>query len=623
MRKVKGARRVSAPSNVLAVAVSTVRRTPDAEFVGGSVFSAGACVHWERVAGKWYRRGEWSGTDRADVWDGVRSAARGRKTLTVIARGAADVFTLLGGWRTAQVYGWRLKPLVISGDTDLIGNKIDGCNVRWVGVKQHGDPTLPLTGEPVHDAECVGKWYTALLTGWVGAGAGTYRHTVGSAAWSTWTLRMGNPGIVVHELPDVVKLESDACHGGRSYLWYAGAVGQGLKREGADNESAPRPFPLALRGPVYRLDVRGQYPAVMRDHDFPTRFVRLYHTNDVARVRWWCDHGAVVADVTVRCRRPEYPAVVLGKPMYPIGEFRTTLAGPELADGIDRGEVVAVHRWARYERGPVFRPWAEWVLSLRASAERHHGPEFAAYCKSLAVALSGRLARRRCGWVEVPDVAPLKRWGEWYRVSMDDGLIHKWRSIGGVTQRYDDVGHRDGCLAACYAYVTSYGRVQMRRLRELCPHRSVISQHTDGLLVLPQAKRALEEAGEIGSGEWGRLRGDGVMHDMYLRTPNHYYADGRWVWSGITMGSLITNDGWCVEERPVNPIRRAIDPKGGSIHSQVRSIDLARVGTIDRHGDDGWVTPAELGGPFPADTASLFSSPHSPDTAGRLPGGPS
>lgn len=470
-----------------------------------------------------------------------------------------------------------------------------GGSVRWVGVQQFGAPVVPLGLTCDGLAEWVSEWVREIMDRWSAAGCGVWRDTVGAAAMATWRAHSGGVKVCSHDRRDALRLEDRACHGGRASIFTTRPVmREGSWRDLPDAPDISRERGL-IRGPVYRLDVRAQYPAIMRDQWFPTRLINVAHGWLPDKLRRAADHFCLIARVTVRSERGELPHRTGERTQYPRGEWSVTLATPELIDAIDRGEVLRVGAVAYYERGRPFEQWGKWILGLRGRAAKRSDQHWASYVKALSVALSGRLASRGGGWIDRPDIPPPCEWGEWHVVSPIDGEERVYRALGGHTQKRERNRYRPGTLGACYAHVTSYGRVQMAHYRAIAGHRQTLSQHTDGLIVTSLGRRALVDAGCVRPGEYGHLQEDGKIRALKLYTPNHLWADGEWTIAGVRNGSRIEPGCVAVDHPVYDPVRQAMDPGSGWVQEHVRRVRLEDIDPGVRVGDDGWVIPPRVG----------------------------
>ena len=426
--------------------------------------------------------------------------------------------------------------------------------------------------------------------------------------------------IVTHEREEVCKMESLACHGGRSSIFTTLPIGSPAEWQTFESRPERPDTPTHLPGPIHRLDVRAMYPTIMRDEWFPTRLVGVSHGWSVSRLKAVAACMCLLARVRVRSARSSIPRKTTGGLAFPSGEWVTTLATPELLEACRRGEVVKVYEVARYESGRPFEDWAKWILAKRTLAKRHGPPDYASWVKQLAVSLSGVLARKSAGWEHRPGKRARVTWGEWVEATDDGTPCRRYRSLGGVVQEYLSSELRTGTLAACYAHVTSYGRVQMDRYRAMCGERNVVAQHTDGLMVTDAGLEALEQRQQVQRGKWGHLQYEGSYSAAWYRTPNHYWADGQWTYAGLNAGFGVEDDGTMTAVQQIDPVRSGRDPSVYPLVEKILRVRLDEVSPGETVGEDGWVIPPSAGrtpaGPRP-DGEAPRSRPREAGSAGR------
>lgn len=631
-RKLRPSKRTPVPKSVVAAHVTTtVVGSGFPAPTGCVVLSGWAFIHSERVAGKWIERRASSGTSAVSFWSALEEIGNPRNPAYVICPRASVALTLLGWWhhvRSGRYTVWKqpehtdehgevvasgkrrkTHPLIISGTPDIIGYALGDTTYKWVGTRQFGGPTLDLSGPATVGARSVASWFLPLLSAWLDTGCGPWRDSVGAAAWGTYLLRQPKSRVVVHERADAQKIENQACHGGRASIWFTGPVGG--KSQWHDYPPTPA-YPLmipSIAGPLHRVDIRGMYPTLMRDKEFPVRLRGVATDWSVERLRASLGGALKIARVKLRTTRPEYPFRRDGRVLYPVGTFITTLAEPELRTAIDAGAVIQVTHVLSYERGNPFREWGEWVIGLRKRAAARNVPGWSSYIKHVSVALSGKLATEPGGWQPKPDVCPRVEWGEWWRTHAETGVERHFRSLGGHTHEWEKRGLRPGCLAACYAFLTAYGRDEMRRLRQVCGVRQVIAQHTDGLIVRSKGLEALRAAGEIDGEAYGKLRVEGAYQTAWFRGPNHWWADGSWTVAGVAGGYTVDERGIVRETVTIEPARSGRDPTGQMVYDRIRTVDPAMINCGDRFDENGWVVPPRVGQTRgPSDTPTLLDT---------------
>jgi DNA polymerase type B, organellar and viral len=278
------------------------------------------------------------------------------------------------------------------------------------------------------------------------------------------------------------------------------------------------------------------YPAILAREHFPVRHYS-YRYDPPAREPQELAHSfGVIARVTIETDTPEYPVRRGGDIHYPVGRFQTTLTGPELLALRKDGKVLKCHAMMLYEMGRPFKQAAECMLAAREEAKKYGDGAWEAFSKLVANALAGKLAQRKGEWQERRRKAPAQSWGEWTESTGKSGLVRRYRAVAGLVWEYIRDKHGAGPCTFAFAYLTAYGRLQMRRIREKCPPETVISQDTDGIWVTTAGGIALKDAGLLAKTGPGFLRFTEQAEAARFFAPRHYWTPQLWRLAGFSHG---------------------------------------------------------------------------------------
>jgi hypothetical protein len=397
-----------------------------------------------------------------------------------------------------------------------------------------------------------------------------------------------------HNHTGALGLERHASFGGSARVWFFGDVGA-PSADATPNNPAPRPsaYP-SIPGPVECWDVRSMYPWIMSQHELPTS---LYsYREDLTKsdlddaVRNW----GVVARVTIETDRAEYPARSGGYVLWPVGKFTTTLTGPELLALKRDGRVVRVHAVARYRMGRAFGRAAQVLLDERLRAREIGNATDELFAKAAANGMGGKLAQKKGQWIPAPRATAPVRWGEWVEVGERSRAGTRYRTLAGITWKYEQKAEPYGPHVAAFAYLTALGRLHLRAIRESLPERSVVQCDTDGLWVLPNAFAAVRARSDAGGDAPGRLRLVTRAENARFLGPRHYYAGGEWTLAGFTR-PIIAPDGITVHD--VYRIGAISDGRGGAGREELTKERQSVLKVECRGlkvGSDGWAAPRSL-----------------------------
>jgi hypothetical protein len=112
-----------------------------------------------------------------------------------------------------------------------------------------------------------------------------------------------------------------------------------------------------------------------------------------------------------------------------------------------------------------------------------------------------------------------------------------------VTQEYVRETEDTSGFPSVFAYLTSYGRIQLLNIIRAAGRQNVIWCHTDGLSVTRSGHESINRIGLIDDGNAGSLRTVGIVERARVFGPAHYFADGEWVLSGFHGASFVGPSG--------------------------------------------------------------------------------
>lgn len=350
----------------------------------------------------------------------------------------------------------------------------------------------PLPGE--EDSQ--GDWYARcradvailaaamewLIARWLAEDCGNWGVTGPASGWSYMRHICHGVRVLLAQAPEPRRFERAAISGGRRELTFKGR--------------------LPDRWYV-NLDVEHAFVTICRDLPLPTR--RGGHIPDAAAAgtdigRWG---HMMMADVLVAPAAGRYPFNTGQGWFYPKGRFWARLAGPQLVDAWQRGEVERVGEAYWYYLGAYMQPWAEAVIA--AIEGQPEGPDllWQLLCKGWSRTVPGRWAVRGGRTVlELPWPAD-----HWEMESGWDGESDsplRILSIPPVRQYIARDQEGDSSFPAVLAWIQSHLAVRLNALLDaLGP--GWLQCNTDGCIVDPL------EAGIVSPGQLGPPEGQAAL----------------------------------------------------------------------------------------------------------------
>ena len=419
--------------------------------------------------------------------------------------------------------------------------------------------TALLTAMDWHDQNQLGRWaLTGASTGW-----NTMRHLQAaktSKRARTARQKLGLPGVDQAAQPVVIDPSEDgrandrrAIYGGRRETWRYGKLPPGQYGE-LDFERAYQTIMATCPLPRKRGRWFDSMPLDSRLIDDPAQqwgiIAEVELNTDVPR--WPCRIPVTTTETPPGNRTG--PADVTSDPktrvFYPVGQFCTVLAGPDIAEARRLGCLRAVRHGQVHQLGFAARPWAAWSLAAQDHPDTPAVVRLALKHQGRAVA--GKWAAR--AWSKSVIGASTT-----YGWAYQDCYIQETKTRGAIIDlagtKFLSVPGTDGDNAypAALAWIESYTRVALSRAIEALGPSAVVQCDTDGMIADLHAIAAAAPVGEAAAGQGSdtrdgltaalaavnlltvplRLRAKTIYRTLDVTGPQHLTLDGHRRWSGV------------------------------------------------------------------------------------------
>jgi len=408
------------------------------------------------------------------------------------------------------------------------------------------------------------------LIGWVKDNdLGKFRFTAPSQAMAAFRHRFMQNKILCHNNVTLRTFERQAYYGGRLECFYVGDVNQ----------------------KCYELDVTSLYPSVMLGALYPHSVKKWFHSRThtyTTTPQLGLDY---IAEVKLKTAE-QFPRrdTKIGT-IYPVGEYWTTLAGPELVRALELGAVREVGNWAQFELCELFTPFVNWFWQYRLSQKEAGNKLNADLAKLLMNGLYGKFGQKTNAWTDRPDMTPGEQFIWTAEASATTGEIDIFRTIGPCVQQWTGKQEHPYAFPAIAAYVTAYARERMYGLRQIAGKENTYYLVTDALFCNQAGYERLVEAGQLSETELGLLR---VKHESEKATFKtlHHYQIGEHCVAGSKKKSARKQEDGSYLELQFESFDKALKRKpDGSVHvkplRKTYSTEYTR-GTIL---ETGWVKP--------------------------------
>lgn len=395
--------------------------------------------------------------------------------------------------------GWHLSSISMTGKSAVVrmGNGrtnlvlVDSFSWLQAPLAEIGTmvetakPALPAwaDGDEVWFARCeadvaiLGEAVLELLNWWDAKQLGHFSVTGAGCAFSTVRTHLAPYTIMADPDPDVRAFERRAIFGGRRDLTTWGPQDT---------------------GPWVLLDFENAYPVMAGQLAVPCVPRGWQEHVDVAMLAEPAKDHSWMGEVTVCVTEPRYPARWGPEVVFPVGTFRTILAGPELVTAARNGHLLEVHRARRYWCQPALHDWSRWVLDVLHDPD-HGDPAVARKAvKGWSRSGLGKFASRTS---ESYDRGPAWSVGWTAARGWDAGKAAPALLLEIAGRRMWMVRNQETMTAvpAVFGWVESAVRLRLRAVLDALGEPTWVQADTDGLLAcVPALRRWLRGRREPG-----------------------------------------------------------------------------------------------------------------------------
>lgn len=274
-------------------------------------------------------------------------------------------------------------------------------------------------------------------------------------------LQRGDGHVTIHPDPVARAFERTTLYQGRREAWVVGR----------------RPA-----GTFAELDFKTAHLTVATEFKLPCR--RGNSFDALPLDTQYLDHHSIgiIANVTIATDTPRYPVRTRAGICYPVGVFSTVLAGPEIREARERGELVSIGSGYYYRLSYHMQPWALYCMDALAQDDDLVPPAAKIMVKGFTTRVFGKWASRtsRLRYEGASRVTG------WDAVHARDSRTHHPVTvlhIGGQMQEWVRDQEADDSFPAVLSWVQSLVRVYLARAIDAVGQDAMISVSTDSLLV--------------------------------------------------------------------------------------------------------------------------------------------
>jgi hypothetical protein len=439
-----------------------------------------------------------------EFWDFVESKCYKKTVLNLVSHNIAFDFRVVEGFRETKERGWILERFLSNnwvniwrfkkGDKKLV--VFDNMNYFSVPLSELGESIgikkleMPKTYDNIdewieyckRDVEIVLASLKNLLKTIEENDLGYFGYTIASQSLIAFRKRFLKSKIAIKRNKFISDFERKAYYGGRVECFKLGHF---------DNDV------------YYHLDINSLYPYVMKTFEMPSGLLRIYDEIDVSFLEKLLEKYLVIAKVKIKTNNNFYPYRKENKLLFPIGEFWTFLATPEIRLALERKEIIKVDTVFVYRKEKLFEDFVNFFYSKRLEEKNKGNNIGSTFYKLILNSLSGKFGQRNDNWVFVGFDNNEKE-GAFYVYDIDSYERYLFRCINGKIEKSEGKIEGRYAFPAISAHITSYGRVKLLELMLKAGLENVLYVDTDSLFVNSKGFENLKD--ELDDREIGKLR---------------------------------------------------------------------------------------------------------------------
>lgn len=354
------------------------------------------------------------------------------------------------------------------------------------------------------------------------------------------------------------------------------------------------------RGMYAEVDMTRAHLTAARTRKLPCRRGVAFDSLEVDSPYVMNDNMSIIADCEIETATARYPVRTRFGIIHPTGRFTTRLAGPEIAEARERGELKAIGKGYYYRLSWHMQPWANWAEEVLRNDDGQHPEVGRIAVKGWSRSVPGIWAARTSRVIE-EGTSPVTGWHSEQAYDIDrkapTTIVHMQ---GRMQVLLRDV-EADDSFPAVLSFIQSHVRVAVGRMIDRIPDHRMLTCSTDSLLVdttgyergdTPWYRRpiladhARDDAARLiqylsTAAEPFTMAIKGFAADVRILSPQHVRMDGGRKYSGIAGGAEETErDKFRFFTWPALGTQMAAGAPEGYVR-QLRTVDMTRL-TVPR-----------------------------------------
>ncbi|MGH9092313.1 MAG: hypothetical protein ACRDZR_13200 [Acidimicrobiales bacterium] len=311
------------------------------------------------------------------------------------------------------------------------------------------------------DVDTLAASVLSLLDWWDKEQLGRFTITGASTGWNAMRHKLRARELLIDPTESARTFERQAIRGGRREVTRVGEL---------------------AGGPFAQLDMVRAHCTIAEHRLLPRRRLGAFERLALTDPLWDRQGRGAIAWARVAPTEPRYPLKLHKATWWPVGEFWTVLAWPELQMARRMGDLREVGPGIRYGLGNGMNGWAQWCNRV-AAGETPTAPAVASLAaKSWGRSVIGKTASHTS---ELVKRGPALHVGWFTEPAVDAATGRRATLLTTMGERWwvQHEQNADECFPAVLAWVESELRVAMATTIDVLGDGVVVSCDTDGLVV--------------------------------------------------------------------------------------------------------------------------------------------
>ena len=456
-------------------------------------------------------------------WDWVEALAEPKARIWIMAHNWNYDAAILDTSKALPSRGWTLGKYINGKPPLIVTWRKDGCTLQMVDTLNYFTSSLASLGDSLgvpklgfpdsqsnqqtweayckQDVSIIQQAFLGFREFVREHDLGVMQPTLASQALTAYRHRFMPCQILIHTKEEALELERESYHGGRTEaFWYGPHYGK-----------------------LFKLDINSMYPSIMRDNDLSARYVGYFPS--YKRHLWRAaehDYNRV-AECWLSTETPVYGIVRDHRLIFPVGQFKATLAEPELRYALEHDHVKKIGRWAIYERENLFKEFVDYFYKVRQEYQKVGNDAFSFMAKILMNSLYGKFGQAGRIWVETDEYIWTEEQEGVHQIDAETPSI-RLRTRLGRTQMLLTESESHNSSPVIAAEITSHARLLLWNLIEQAGRENVVYVDTDSLVVTEAGRNALSN--RLNATVLGALKLEGESTYSAFWAPKDYSFGG-------------------------------------------------------------------------------------------------